>query len=320
MGDTNFSIAWGDFQINMTNQLKQYIGQRDFSDITLVTKDNKRVPAHKIILSSGSSFFRGLFAEDLDHPHPLLYLRGVEQEVLCSVLEFLYHGQVKLRREVVKDFFAIAEELGVEGLVMDNDQRSNIQNETKCSLEEVSCESGKDLDDGKRKTGSMISHEDDWFKEVNHQNNDTNEVNALFPIQDGTINLSNQKLPKASEDLCKHTQLDNESNMLPFHCKVCCLGFEKKNQLNQHYNSHTEKNTLEKVSIPKISPDGLYKCSVCESTFNNISNYRRHFQRTHIKNLIYCDECDFSSTQHISGLKRHKLSKHSRFASILMNE
>ena len=111
------SIVWSDFQNNMTSRLKQYKGQRDFSDITLVTKDNKIIPAHKIILSSGSSFFRGLFAEDLDHP--LLYLRGVEKDVLSSVLEFLYQGQVQLRREVVKEFFAMAEDLGVEGLVND---------------------------------------------------------------------------------------------------------------------------------------------------------------------------------------------------------
>ena len=93
----------------------------------------------------------------------------------------------------------MAEDLGVEGLVMDRDQESKIQNETKYYVDKGFC-------DGKRKTGSMISQKDDWFKEVNHQINDTNKVNALLPIQDVKINLSNQKLLKASEDLCKHTQ------------------------------------------------------------------------------------------------------------------
>ena len=156
----------------------------------------------------------------------------------------------------------------------------------------------------------MIAQNDDWFTEVLNHNNDTNELNDKFPIQDVKIRLSDKEILKTSEDLCKHTQLDNDTNWLPFHCKVCCLGFEKKNQLNQHYNRHTEMSTSEKVSIPKKGPDGLYNCRVCKSTFNNISNYRRHFKRTHIKNLIYCDECDFSSTQHIDGLKRHKLRKH----------
>ena len=100
----------------------------------------------------------------------------------------------------------MAEDLGVEGLVMDRDQESKIQNETKYYVDKGFCESVKELDDGKRKTGSMISQKDDWFKEVNHQINDTNKVNALLPIQDVKINLSNQKLLKASEDLCKHTQ------------------------------------------------------------------------------------------------------------------
>ena len=86
--------------------------------------------------------------------------------------------------------------------------------------------------------------------------------------------------------------------------------FVTKNRLNVHCNSHTDISTTEKVNIPKRSTDGIYECTVCESTFNNVSNYRRHFQRTHIRALKKCDECDLSTTDYLDGLKRQKLRKH----------
>ena len=51
-------------------------------------------------------------------PNHLLYLRGVGPEVQEAVLHFLYTGQANISREMVLDFFAAAEDLGVEGLDM----------------------------------------------------------------------------------------------------------------------------------------------------------------------------------------------------------
>ena len=92
-------------------------------------------------------------------------------------------------------------------------------------MDKVSGDSVKELRDGiyrKKKIGSIISPKDDWFKEVNHKNNYTNEVNNKIQIKDVKIYFKNEKLLRASEELCKHTQLDNDTNKLPFHCKVCC--------------------------------------------------------------------------------------------------
>ena len=118
----NVTIDWYDFQNNIVDKLKYYVGQTEFADVTLVTKDNKKISAHKIILCSGSTFFRGLFARDNGHPNPLLYLRGVEADVLEAVLQFLYLGQAQVRQQDVQEFIATAEDLGVEGLVKNNEK------------------------------------------------------------------------------------------------------------------------------------------------------------------------------------------------------
>ena len=125
-------LAWGDFQNNIINRLKHYINQKNLSDITLVTKDNKKIPSHKLILSSGSKFFSALFAEDFGHQHSLVYLNGVDYDILVAIIQFLYQGQVQLRREQVDEFLAMAQDLGVEGLEKEMEQG------TKPSVDDVS--------------------------------------------------------------------------------------------------------------------------------------------------------------------------------------
>ena len=41
----NVTIDWYDFQNNIVDKLKYYVGQTEFADVTLVTKDHKKIPA-----------------------------------------------------------------------------------------------------------------------------------------------------------------------------------------------------------------------------------------------------------------------------------
>ena len=47
-----------------------------FTDVTLATLDNQHVSAHKIILSSGSTFFKNILVRNL-HQNPLIYLKDI---------------------------------------------------------------------------------------------------------------------------------------------------------------------------------------------------------------------------------------------------
>ena len=47
------------------------------------------------------------------HPHPVLYLRGVRQEDLEWILDFMYNGEVLLEESELEVFLKIAEELQV---------------------------------------------------------------------------------------------------------------------------------------------------------------------------------------------------------------
>ena len=91
-------LVRSDSPVHSRQTLAGLLGETDFADVTLVCEDHRQVPAHKVILSSGSEFFRALLLAN-PHPHPLVYLR-LPYGHLQAVLQFLYqvwlawHGMV----------------------------------------------------------------------------------------------------------------------------------------------------------------------------------------------------------------------------------
>ena len=67
---------------------------------------------HRFILASCSAVFLELL-EHSSHPHPLVYLRGVQQRHLAALLDFMYLGEVSVRHEDLPNFMAVAKQLKV---------------------------------------------------------------------------------------------------------------------------------------------------------------------------------------------------------------
>ena len=51
------------------------------------------------------------------HPHPLVYMRGMQSENLLAIVDFLYRGEANVYQESLDGFLAVAEELQLAGLV-----------------------------------------------------------------------------------------------------------------------------------------------------------------------------------------------------------
>ena len=116
-------LGWSDFQKNVTESLQNVRLSTEFSDITLVLDgDNTPVEAHRLVLAAGSTFFqRVLGTKQINHPHLLLYLAGVNPKHLDHILDFLYNGQTKLPHSELHGFLETANNLGIKGLGKDAD-------------------------------------------------------------------------------------------------------------------------------------------------------------------------------------------------------
>ena len=53
---------------------------------------------------------------DIEHKHPLVYMRGIESKYLLYLVDFIYQGEANIAHEDLQEFLGIAQELKVSGL------------------------------------------------------------------------------------------------------------------------------------------------------------------------------------------------------------
>ena len=119
----NFCLKWNEFESNMSTAFRELREDKDLFDVTLAC-EGKQVEAHKVILSACSPFFRSVLKRN-PHTHPLLYLKGIEYEDVLAVLDFMYHGEVKIAQDDLNSFLAVGKELQVKGLTQDGETPSS---------------------------------------------------------------------------------------------------------------------------------------------------------------------------------------------------
>ena len=102
------SVQWNDFKDNAIGSLGNLKDNKDFLDVTLASEDGKQIEAHKVILAISSPFFQSLLKRN-KHPHPLIYMRGVQSDDLLAIVDFVYFGEANVYQENLDSFLAIAE-------------------------------------------------------------------------------------------------------------------------------------------------------------------------------------------------------------------
>ena len=110
-----FCLKWNDFQQNISTAYTEIRKNGDFSDVTLMSGDDQKIEAHRVILSSCSPFFMKILKKT-KHPHPMIYMRGIKGKDLMALVDFIYHGETNIYQDDLDGFMSIAEELQLKGL------------------------------------------------------------------------------------------------------------------------------------------------------------------------------------------------------------
>jgi len=125
-GTDNFCLRWNDFSENVSGSFKELRAESALFDVTLACSDSeshiRTLPAHKVILSACSSFFKSTFRQQ-NHPNPYIYLRGVPYHDMAFILDFIYNGEVNVAQEDLNAFLSIGEELKIKGLIQDYESK-----------------------------------------------------------------------------------------------------------------------------------------------------------------------------------------------------
>ena len=72
MHQEKYNLTWHAYSDHLQEMLHGMMASQDFTDVTLVCNDQKKIKAHKVVLSACSPVFRNILSEN-NHPHPMIY-------------------------------------------------------------------------------------------------------------------------------------------------------------------------------------------------------------------------------------------------------
>ena len=113
---SSLKLAYSDRSIEQTKFYYELIEKQELTDVILACNDGFQIKAHRTIISASSLFFREVIVNS-NNTNPFIYLKGVNQKSLQSLLEFMYTGETVVKTENVDDLIAIGNELKILGIM-----------------------------------------------------------------------------------------------------------------------------------------------------------------------------------------------------------
>ena len=269
-----FNLSWEEFEVHTSNTFKELFEEQHFSNVTLACDDGKQIEAHKLVLSTRSLFFKRMLIKN-PHPHPLIYIKGVNFSELQKIVEFVYQGAAQVRASDLDLFLAAAKDLEIKGLVdqsfsNDEDVTENLEITDKRStpLDEIqsSDEESQNLDIDPNLLLSTARAKQNWIlQEPTLEKKDKFESSNIKPEKDKTDVWTKHDIKKSSNDVEVQSKPEERVKNLP--CDKC----EKK-------FSHISGLWAHKRSIHQ----GLYyTCNFCDKKTAQSSNLKRHMGAMH---------------------------------------
>ena len=261
-------LQWNDFKENVNIAFGRFRSHKDFTDVTLACEDGQQIEAHKIILAASSPFFEKILESSKKHPHPWIYLRGVQSSVLVPILDFLYFGEVNIDEDTLDSFLAIAEELKLKGLTAEELKLIGLEDK----FPQVETEEDQDM--------STIAQDDNKTQE-SMKISGIRERLVKKDVVDSTV-YSKRDL-KALDEKVK-SLMEKGSNMVQngpkmkttaFICKVC-----GKEGRPAQIRDHVEANHLDGIAL---LCDKILTSSgeACGRTFSGRRNLIKHTTKFH---------------------------------------
>ena len=266
MSTEKCSLSWKNFGTSAENTLRKLFDDKDFTDVTLISSDMKRIKAHKVIISSCSQFFNQILVES-PNQHPLLFLKDIRYCDLLSILNFIYIGQAEVLNEDLNRFMEAASVLQIEGLKPVDDANQYVSSfKTEDVHEAVSIPSYTSDNDLALLESSSSFH---------YSNTDSG---TNFDSQ--VLNIDASSYNKYACDRCEY-QTKNAGHLkahilgkhegVKFQCDQCDRQFTSKTNLQAHrYSKHDGR---------------IYSCGECRFEAKDTTGMSHHKAKMHKQDL-----------------------------------
>ena len=272
-------------------------------DVTLVSEEGIHTKSHRVVISSCSSYLKTLLVSH-PHPHALIHLTGVPDNVIQLMLKFIYTGEVQVGLADIESLLAASKELRVKGLNPNSEEEDDVERQ---SVDNNTEESGDRFLKSKEELTKPVDFVDP-FDPFNSSGGQV--VESLLKIEHGTPGTVSPTTPKKKTRVLK--------------CEMCEIVFGTYQGLRDHKKSkhlgvrypctHCDYQATQKQNL-KLHFDSRhagvrYPCMHCEYKATNKGNLNSHVKSVHLGVKWPCKICDFKFTDQ-SALRRHMKSKHS---------
>ena len=206
---------------------------------------------NRIILASCSPLFMRIF-RNTKHSHPLIYMRGLWSVDLEAILDFAYCGGANIYQHRLDSFLALAEELKLNGLMVDqkiNDIKTRVQRPSKLVSQDIS---------SKRLVELNPDIGDDTRREV---------VEIEGNLKTVEIGQLDEQISSVMDKTDKMLHIGGQAFRAMI-CKVC--GNEAK---NAHMKEHKEAHHITGIS---------HNCDLCGNIFRLRKGLKEHKRKYHI--------------------------------------
>ena len=118
-----YDLKWNKFYTNASETFNNLRLEESFTDVTLVSDDHCMIKAHKLVLIASSQYFHNLL-KVIPASTPFICLDGVSSSDLKFLVEYIYHGEIKVPNYFIKRFLLLAKKFSIKGLCKENETQN----------------------------------------------------------------------------------------------------------------------------------------------------------------------------------------------------
>ena len=291
----------------------------DFSDVTLVSDDFIQFKCHKTVIASSSVVLRNLLQLN-NEQHPMVFLKGMKQHELKSVLEYLYLGNVSIESE---NILALREALN--HLQIENDNKLGVVK----SMNKLDFLSSNIMDEKEPKhiippstsTGLSFLNKNIDIEMDNVEKDSKLDESYVDEETQNSLKIHKELLKENNRpyDECSPEQNDPdkdenveytsdllEENTTTFSNKT----FNEVSEQEQDNGPNTKRLTKKKSNQYR-KPESPAECEVCAAKFTTRRSMQRHNKIVHELQTEDCDLCG-KNFKGKDALRNHKNAVHDK--------
>lgn len=215
-----FCLRWNNFQSNMLEVFERLFLDERFVDVTLACEGHL-IKAHKVVLSASSTYFQEIFTTT-PCPHPVIIMKDVQLKDLRKILEFMYKGEINVRKQEIAPLLVVAEALHVKGLAQFDTDDNEPQPSTSTAINPNEMRTTTKLNRLLKRnkahessTESLVLIEDEPESQTSKQIKLTNEssTKSNVPSQNNLIDdMAYNSMHDADDDFLEHANVDYDNS------------------------------------------------------------------------------------------------------------